>query len=91
MAAGEGTAGPDARRVDLEGAEEPVDVVRHPGIDGAGDEAIARRSEDGVVVVAEEEVRHLPGYRPVNFGSRFSRNAAMPSARSEDVVARDWN
>ena len=91
MAARERTAGPDSRRVHGEGAEESVDVLGHTGVFGTGDETGAGRVDDGVVVVAEEEVRHLAGYRPVNLGSRFSRKAAMPSARSVDVVAKDWN
>src|SRR5262249_41993796 len=35
--------------------------------------------------------RQLHAYRPVNPGSRRSLNAAIPSTRSLDVVASDWD
>ena len=45
VAAGEGPAGPDAGRVDEEGAEEPVDVVGHPRGLRPGRAVVIRRDQ----------------------------------------------
>src|SRR5207249_1578403 len=91
-AARERAAGPDAGWVEMEGAEEAVDVVGDAGLGRARivvgrDQPGAHGADDRVLLVAEED-RHGWGSLPtVNLGSRFSRKAAMPSARSALVVA----
>ena len=60
VATGEGPAGPDAGRVDEEGAEEPVDVVGRSRGPGSGRAVVVRRDQpvdgrldDGVLVRGE--------------------------------------
>ena len=49
----------------------------------------AGKNEVSELVDDELDAREVV-HSPVNFASRFSRNAAMPSTMSGDVVARAW-